>query len=74
MWYNFSKSTTPSTLGCYYLANKNRRTQFSPFVLIHANNAWRTDGPIGEQKIVPQLILPEDELILPEDIMVIFIK
>ena len=46
--------------GVNILATKNRRTQCGPFALIHINNDWRTDGPIGGQKVVPQLILPED--------------
>ena len=57
--YNFRKSTTPEIWGVTF-SKLNRRTPYSPFDLIHTNNALRTDGPIGGQKMVPQLILPED--------------
>ena len=50
---------SPATWGVTF-SKLNRRTPYSPFDLIHTNNAWRTDGPIGGQKLVPQLILPED--------------
>ena len=41
-------------------SNLNRRTPYSPFDLINTNNTVCTNGPIGGQKLVPQLILPED--------------
>ena len=46
--------------GVTILANKIGEHNLVLLLMIHTNNAWRTDGPIGGQKIVPQLILPED--------------